>query len=113
MATNSDIKAQHDIVLATVNTLSGQMDTITDPTEAKKIMLEMQQLTSRANLLQSLLLVAQTAEISQQTQKVTDAKADLDKDIKEDASWSNIVSGINSLLTVVDETIQLAKESMI
>jgi hypothetical protein len=113
MVTNSDIMTQHDAVLATVSTLSDQLDSITDPAEAKKIVLEMQQLTARANLLQSLFLVNESAEITAQTRKVTDAKARLDADLKEDSSWTNIVSGITSLLAAVDETIQVAKQAMV
>jgi hypothetical protein len=113
MVTNPDIMRQHDTVLATVSTLSDQLDSVTDPAEAKKIMLEMQQLTARANLLQSLFLASESAGITAQTKKVTDAKASLDADIKEDSSWTNIVSGITSLLAAVDETIQVAKQAIV
>ena len=113
MPANSDIMTQHDALLDTINQLSEQMDSVTDPAEAKKIVLEMQQLTARVSLLQSLYLVAESAAITAQTKKVTDAKAGLDADIKEDASWANIVDGISSLLAVVDETIQVAKQAMV
>lgn len=113
MVTNSDIMKQHDALLDTVSQLSDQLDSVTDAAEAKKIVLEMQQLTARANLLQSLFLASDSPEITEQTQKVSDAKASLDADIKKDSSWTNIVTGISSLLSAVDETIQVAKETMV
>jgi hypothetical protein len=112
-AANPDILAQHDTLIATVSMLSTQLATITDPTQAKQVMLEMQQLTSRANLLQSLLFVAQTAEITKQTATLTKAKAILQKAINTHANWTAVVAGINSMLAVADSTIQLAKAAMV
>ncbi len=85
---------------------------ITDVATAKKLAFEMQQLTARANLLQSLLFANATSGITQQTKRVTDAKAQIDKFVKEDAGWASIISGITSLLSAVDETVQVAKLAM-
>jgi hypothetical protein len=113
MAANPDIMKQHDALLDTISQLGGQLDSDTDPADAKKIVLEMQQLTSRVNLLQSLFLVGESAAITAKTKKVTAAKATLDAAIKEDASSASIINGVSSLLSAVDETIQVAKQAMV
>jgi hypothetical protein len=112
-AANPDMLSQHDVLIAMVATLSAQLATITDATQAKQVMLEMQQITSRANLLQSLLFAAQTAAITKQAASLTKAKASLQKAIDTHANWTAVVAGINSMLAVADNTIQLAKAAMV
>lgn len=113
MSLNNDIQDQHDTLVAAVSTLSDRLSVTNDPTEAKKIGVEMQQLTARINLLQSLLFVQETTTISQQTQSITSAKAQLDKDVETQASWTNVVNDLNAMVAAADTTIQVAKALLV
>ncbi len=98
MDLNTDIQTQHDALIAAVNTISGQLDSLTDPVQIDQAVQQMQQLTIKANQLQGLLFANLTADITTQTKAITDAKANLDAEVKEDNSWASVVTGVSTML---------------
>ena len=106
---NQDLQQLHDLLIAQHQTLSHKLDDVTDPDEAKAIVMEMQEILHRIDVVQGLLFRETTTALKNKLAKVDDADAELTEALQAAATAADVIKGISKFLTVVDQAIDLAK----
>lgn len=106
---NSSLRQLHFILADHVQLLSKQLDNVTDPNEAKKILDEMQELNHRVTLVGGLLFLEQSQDLDNKIEAVRLANSNVDGAIRNIADLANMLQVISDFLALVDEAIDLAK----
>jgi hypothetical protein len=92
-----------------VRLLSKQLDNVSDPDEAKKILDEMQELNHRVTLVGGLLFRRQSQDLDDKVEAIRRAKSKVDRAIRDIADLANMLQTISDFLALVDEAVDLAK----
>jgi hypothetical protein len=106
---NSNLRELQVILLDRVRLLSKQLDNVTDPDEAKKILDEMQEFNHRVTLVGGMLFCQQSQELDNKIDAVRQAKSKVDRAIRDIADLANMMQTISNFIAIVDEAIDLAK----
>jgi hypothetical protein len=106
---NSNLRELQVILLDRVRLLSKQLDNVTDPDEAKKILDEMQEFNHRVTLVGGMLFCQQSQELDNKIDAVRQAKSKVDRAIRDIADLANMMQTVSNFIAIVDEAIDLAK----
>ena len=110
---NPDIATQFKAAQTAGDLISDSLESM--PDSAQKTQLEQMglQILDQVNRLQAMQMVAQTADITAQTPKLTAAKNDLQMLFQSDADMAALINGVDSFLTVVDTAVQMASKAIV
>jgi hypothetical protein len=110
---NPDIATQLKAAQTAGDLIGDRLESVQDP--GQKAQLEQQglQILDQVNRLQSMQMVACTADIAAQTPKLNAAKNDLQRLFQSDANVSALINGVDSFLTVVDTAVQMASKAIV
>ena len=106
---NSSLRELQVILVDRVRLLSKQLDNVSNPDEAKKILDEMQEFNHRATLVGGFLFREQSQELDRKVDAIRQAKSKVDRAIKDIAGLANALQVVSDFLALVDEVIDLAK----
>ena len=106
---NPSLKALHDTLLAQHDALAQKLDDATTQADAQAILMEMQEILHRVDLVQNLLLRSTADSLTQAVAAVTKADATLTSQLQGVANMAALVNGVTQFLGVVDEAIAVAK----
>jgi hypothetical protein len=110
---NLDIATQLKAAQVAGDLIADKLENLTDPTQGPELQQQAGHILDQINRLQSMVMVARTADIAAQTPKVTAAKTDLQKLAQSDACVASFVNGVDSFLTVLDGAVQTAAKAMV
>jgi hypothetical protein len=106
---NPSVRELQVILADRVQLLSKQMDNVSNPDDAAKILGEMQEFNHRVTLVGSLLFRQQSQELDKKVEAVRGAKTNVDRAIKNIANLSNMLKVASDFLALVDEAVDFAK----
>ena len=106
---NTSLRELQIVLADRVRLLSKQLDNVSNPDEAKKILDEMQEFNHRVTLVGSLLFRQQSQELDQKVEAVRQAKSKVDRAIKNSEDLANMLQVVSDFLALADEVIDLAK----
>jgi len=106
---NPDLQQLHDLLLAQHQALYDKLDDVTDPATAQALITEMGEILHRVDLVQGLLFRQTTDALKKSLQKVKDVDSELTDAIKSAQTATELIQGVSSYLSVVDQAIDLAK----
>ena len=106
---NDTLKQIHDLLLEQANALSNAIDQTDDTDVAKQLLLEMDEVTHRINIIQSLLFREASDELDTYLNQIKKANQALTKAINSIKSVADIIQKTTTFLTYVDTAIDLAK----
>jgi hypothetical protein len=106
---NKTLKEIHDLLVAQVDALSKAIDQTDDHDVAKQLLMEMDEIVHRVNVLQNLLFRQSSAELDNDLVNIKTANDDLNKSIKSIKSAADVVTKTTEVLKYVDQAIDLAK----
>lgn len=110
---NDTLQATRDLLQQQIDTLNVKLDTITDALVARKIALEVQEMTHRINIIQSLQFDQASQELAAKLPAIRSAHAQLLSSIQTINNVSAFVSAAATFLGCVDQAIDLARTLMI
>lgn len=106
---NTTLRELQVILANRVLLLSKQLDNVSNPSEAKKILDEMQEFNHRVILVGGLLFCQQSHDLDKKAEAVRRAKGKVDRAIKDIADLANMLQVVSDFLALADEVIDLAK----
>jgi hypothetical protein len=106
---NKTLKEIHDLLVAQVDSLSKAIDQTDDRVVAKQLLMEMDEVVHRVNVIQNLLFTQSSAELDNELKNIKAANDDLNKSIKSIKTAGEVVAKTTELLKYVDQAIDLAK----
>jgi hypothetical protein len=106
---NQELQDVHDRLLAQHNALAEKLGEETDPGNAKAILMEMQEILHRIDLVQNLLFRETSKALENAVAQVKDADGQLKKAIKSAGDVAKIIKATGEFLKVVDKAIDIAK----
>ena len=106
---NPSLRELQVILVDRVRLLSNQLDHVTSPEEAKKIMDEMQEFNHRATIVGGLLFREQSHELERKVEAIKQATINVDNAIHDIAEMANMLQVVSNFLALVDEVIDIAK----
>jgi|APIni6443716594_1056825.scaffolds.fasta_scaffold39900_2 hypothetical protein len=106
---NLNLRELQLILLDRVRLLSKQLDNVTDPDKAKKILDEMQEFNHRVTLVGGMLFCQQSQELDNKIDAVRQEKSKVDRAIRDIDNLTNMLQIASNFLSLVDEVIDLAK----
>ena len=106
---NSNLRELQLILLDRVRLLSKQLDNVTDPDEAKKIIDEMQEFNHRVTLVGGMLFCQQSQELDNKIDAVRQEKSKVDRAIRDIDDLANMLQTVSNFLALVDQVINLGK----
>lgn len=106
---NKTLKEIHDLLVAQVDKLSKAIDQTDDNAVAKQLLMEMDEIVHRVNVLQNLLFRQSSQKLENDLKDIKTANDDLDKSIKSIKTAGEVVAKTTELLKYVDKAIDLAK----
>jgi hypothetical protein len=106
---NSSLRELQVILAGRVQLLSKQLDNVSNPDDAAKILGEMQEFNHRVTLVGSLLFRQQSKELDKKVDAVRGAKGKVDRAIKSIADLADMLKVVSDFLALVDEAIDFAK----
>ena len=106
---NKTLKEIHDLLVAQVDSLSKAIDQTDDRDVAKQLLLEMDEVVHRVNVIQNLLFRQDSAELDNELKNIKSANDDLNKSIKSIQGAADVVTKTTEVLKYVDKAIDLAK----
>ena len=106
---NDTLKQIHDLLVAHVDALSNAIDQTDDTNAAKQLLLEMDEVTHRINMTQSLLFRAESSELDDYLGQIKKANQALTKAVNSIKSVAAVMQKTTTFLTYVDQAIDLAK----
>lgn len=106
---NDTLKQIHDLLVAQVDALSNAIDQTDDTNAAKQLLLEMDEVTHRINMTQSLLFRAESSELDDYLSQIKKANQALTKSVNSIKSVADVMQKTTTFLTYVDQAIDLAK----
>ena len=108
---NDSLKDLLDLLLAHHDTLSTQLDDVTDPVQARAVITEMRELLHRADLVQNLLLIATTKRLEAAINRVRQADQELTQQLKDIDHVNHFIKAVSDFLGYVDKAIDMAKKA--
>jgi hypothetical protein len=106
---NQTLKELHDMLLARHTDLSQTLDGITDPAKAKAIIMEMQEILHRIDLVQNLLFRQSSQQLDATLAGITKANNALAKSIQSMGDLAAFLTATANFLKYADEAIDIAK----
>lgn len=106
---NDTLKQIHDLLVAQVDALSNAIDQTDDNDVAKQLLLEMDEVTHRLNIVQALLFREASSELDDYLGQIKKANQALTKAINSFKSAVDIIQKTTTFLTYVDKAVDLAK----
>jgi exonuclease VII small subunit len=106
---NKTLKEIHDLLVAQVDSLSNAIDQTNDNDVAKQLLMEMDEVVHRVNIIQNLLFKQTSAELDNDLNGIKAANDALDKSIQSFKNAADVVAKTTEFLTYVDQAIDLAK----
>jgi hypothetical protein len=106
---NPDLQTLHDNLIATAAQLADSIGDAPDADTVNAIVTEISELNHRATLVGNLLFTLQSSKITSAVQKVKDATSDLNKNIQNISSATDVIKTVSAFLTLVDKAIDTAK----
>ena len=106
---NKTLKEIHDLLVAQVDSLSKAIDQTNDHNVAKQLLMEMDEVVHRVNVIQNLLFRQDSAELDSELKNIKAANDDLNKAIKSIKNAADVVAKTTEVLKYVDKAIDLAK----
>ena len=110
---NPDIQAQLKAAQVAGDLIADKLENLQEPSQGAKLQEQAGQILDQINRLQSMVMVARTADIVAQTPKVNSAKNDLQRLFQSDANVAALVNGVDTFLTVLDGAVQTAAKAMV
>jgi len=107
--TNETIRGIHVLLVKRVDTLSTQLGGTTDPSVAQGIVLEMEELVHRINLLQKVMFAGASAQLDLLVPAVEEADAELADALEDVEKIALFIKAAAKLLAKVDKVVDLAK----
>ena len=106
---NQTLQKLHGMLLARHTELSQTLDGITDPAQAKAIIMEMQEILQRIDLVQNLLFRQTSEQLDATLPGITKANDALEKSIQSIDDIGAFLSATANFLKYADEAIDIAK----
>jgi len=106
---NTSLKQLHDLLLAQHATLASKLGEETDLDTAQAILMEMQELLHRIDLVQNLLFRQTSTQLENAVAKVQKADKALTAALDDVADAADLVKATGQFLTLVDTAIDIAK----
>jgi hypothetical protein len=106
---NQTLQQIQALLLAQHDALSSRLDSETDPAEAKAILLEMQEVLHRVDLVQNLLFRQSSQQLDNLMVGVRSANDALTQSLATAADFTGVLSSVSNFLAAVDQAIDLAK----
>lgn len=106
---NPDLKSINDTLVSLVSQLSDAIGSAPDSNTVDAITTEISELNHRVTLVGNLLFTEESTDITNAVKDVGDVTADVEKDIKNISSATDVVKTITSFLGIVDKAIDTAK----
>jgi hypothetical protein len=106
---NDVIRKVHTLLVKRVGTLSTQLGKTTDPAAAQSILLEMEELVHRVNLLQKIMFAAESDKLVALLPDVEKADRELAGALQQIEKVGKFVKAAAHLLGKVDKVVDLAK----
>jgi hypothetical protein len=106
---NQSLQELQTILAERVQVLSKQMDNVSNPDDAKKIVDEMTEFNHRVTLVGGLLFKEQSQELEKKVEAIRGARAKVDGAIKDITDLANMIQAASDFLALVDEAIDLAR----
>jgi len=106
---NQTLKELHDMLLARHTDLSQALDGVTDSAKAKAILMEMQEILHRIDLVQNLLFRQRSQQLDATLVGITKANSDLAKSIQAIDDLGAFLTASANFLKYADEAIDIAK----
>jgi hypothetical protein len=106
---NPTLQQIHALLLAQHNALANLLDAQTDPDKAKAILMEMQELLHRIDLVQNLLFRQSSAQLDKTLAGIKKANDALTQALASIADLADFLDASTKFLTAVDQAIDIAK----
>src|SRR5664280_1790482 len=106
---NQTLQELHDMLLARHTEMSESLDGITDPATAKTIIMEMQEILHRIDLVQNLLFRQSSQQLDATLADITQANDVLAKSIQSITDIGAFLTATANFLKYADEAIDIAK----
>ena len=106
---NTSLKKIHDLLVAQVSALSSAMEQTTNPQDANKLLLEMQEVVHRINVSQRLLFVQKSKDLDGYLPKIDSANKSLEDSLGTMKDIDAYVKATVTFLQCVDEAFDFAK----
>jgi hypothetical protein len=106
---NQTLQELHGMLLARHTDLSQALDGVTDPAKAKAILMEMQEILHRIDLVQNLLFRQRSQELDATLAGITKANNALAKSIQSIDDLDAFLTASANFLKYADEAIDIAK----
>ena len=106
---NSSFRELQVILVDRVQSLSKQLDNVSNPDEAKQIVAEMLEFNHRVTLIGGLLFSQQSKELDEKVAVIRQAKSAVDRAIEDIDDLADMLQVLSDFLASVDEVIDLAK----
>jgi hypothetical protein len=106
---NPTLQQIHGLLLAQQNALTKTLDGTTDVDKAKAIVMEMQEILHRIDLIQNLLFTQTSQKLRASLPEITKADAALTQSLQSIENAASFLSATSSFLASVDQAIDLAK----
>jgi hypothetical protein len=106
---NPTLKQIHDMLLAQHIALAQALDDATDPGQAKAILMEMQEVLHRINLVQNLLFADASKQLDAMLPGIKQANDALTASIQNIGDAATFLTSTSNFLKGVDQAIDIAK----
>ena len=106
---NQTLQQIHSMLLAQHNALAQLLDSETDPDKARAILMEMQEILHRIDLVQNLLFTESSKQLDKTLHGIQQANDALTQSLDSIDDISSFLSASTKFLAAVDQAIDLAK----
>jgi hypothetical protein len=106
---NQTLQQIHTLLLAQHNALANLLDSETDPIKAKAILMEMQEVLHRIDLVQNLLFRQSSQQLDDTLAGIQKANDALTQAVDTFNDLTSFLSATTKFLTAVDQAIDIAK----
>jgi hypothetical protein len=106
---NSSLRDLQGILFGRIQLLSAQLDNVTDPKEATKILGEMTELNHRITMLGTLLFRQQSEELETKVKVIRQEQLHVDQAINDINHLAKMLQVVSDFLALVDEALDFAK----
>jgi uncharacterized protein YjgD (DUF1641 family) len=103
------LKQIHDLLVDQIDNISAAMDTNTDPAISKSLLLEMNEMTHRLNIVENIMFTGTSKTLEGYLAQINTANETLAKSIKGIQNIATFVNDATEFLKYVDQAIDLAK----
>jgi hypothetical protein len=106
---NLTLQQIHSMLLAQQNALSQALDETNDPARAKTIVMEMQEVLHRIDLVQNLLFTESSKKLEGTLSGINKANKALSASIKGIDDLAGFLNSVSNFLKAVDQAVDIAK----